>query len=333
MEILVSKQEEGGVKVYFDIPIINWNIFPREGAFPNQKTRTLVESFATFGVASSGLPEYTRIYISNVLENKKEIDKAKKILAHLIELINTSGPAHQKTTYEIAQEEQVKSFKTKAKEIRLGTHYRSERKDKFNKIVFESFEILKFHNADPAEWSADKFNVMNLNNGFFSPSSQVIEGVINLYEFALKYDLKQSAKNNNKPYSKRNLNTIVGFPSIDDFETELEYFNYIKKNQHPSEKHWYKVKTGIGGKDTNIFFENHLIKSDSGGLKGYWIQASMGAYCYIFGSDLEVIGIDYQNNIFLSLCPKCRVKCKGKVFSYVEIKCTKCGCSWKQHVD
>jgi hypothetical protein len=174
---------------------------------------------------------------------------------------------------------------------------------------------------------------MNLNNGFFSPSSQVIEGVINLYEFALKYDLKQSAKNNNKPYSKRNLNTIAGFPSIDDFETELEYFNYIEKNQHPNEKHWYKVKTGIGGKDTNIFFENHLIKSDSGGLKGYWIQASMGSYYYIFGSDLEVIGIDYQNNIFLSLCPKCRVKCKGKVFSYVEIKCTKCGCSWMQYVD
>jgi hypothetical protein len=333
MKILVSKQEEGGVKVYFDIPIINWNIFPREGDFPNQKTRTLVESFATFGVLSSGLPEYTRIYISNVVEKKEEIDKARNILAKLIELINTSGPAHQKTTYEIAREEELKKFQTKAKEIREGTHYTSERKDKFNKIVVESFDILKFHNADPAEWSANKFNVMKLNNGFFMPNSQVIEGVVNLYEFALKYDLKQSAKKNMKPYSKRNLNVISGIPSVDDFETEIEYFAYTNKNQHPVEKNWYKVKSGIGGKDTNIFFENHLIKSESVGLNGYWIQAQTGSYYYIFGSDIEVIGIDYQNNIFLSLCPKCKVKCKGKVFSCVEITCAKCGCSWEQYVD
>ena len=159
MEILISKQEEGGVQVYFDIPIINWNIFPLQGTFPNQKTKDLVESFSNFGVRSSGLPDYTRIYISHVIEDKKEIDKAKKILGQLKELINTSGPAHQKTTYELAEEEKLRKFHSKVKEIRIGTHYKEGRKDKFNKMVVESFEILKFHNADPVELSANTFNV------------------------------------------------------------------------------------------------------------------------------------------------------------------------------
>jgi hypothetical protein len=194
MKILVAKNDEGGVDVYFDLQIINWNIFPLEGSFPNQKTKQLVESFQCFGVSSYGYPEFTRVCLTNIIENQEEIDKAKKILANLLELISTSNPVHQKTTYELEREEELKKIHLKMKEIREGTHYKNYRKIKFNNIVIESFNILKYHNADPVELSANKFNIMKLKNGFLKPDSQIIDGVINLYEFALSYDIKQAAK-------------------------------------------------------------------------------------------------------------------------------------------
>jgi hypothetical protein len=124
--------------------------------------------------------------------------------------------------------------------------------------------------------------------------------------------------------------------SRSEFSSDLEYFRHASTFSPIGKYHFYKFKNGIGIKETGQIYKISELEAVDGQYTGYWIdlnnEIDRGCF-FISNHNIEIIGIDYKNNKFLSRCPYCNQMCRGAVYLEVTIQCPKCSLYWTQRVE
>jgi len=99
---------------------------------------------------------------------------------------------------------------------------------------------------------------------------------------------------------------------------------------------WYQSELGIGDKLTNIFISNlDLVKVELP-LPGYQItfqhslQYDLRAPNFI-SRDLIETPSKKDGKVIIS-CPSCTQRCRGKLFTHLEMTCPKCSQTWTQRI-
>ena len=185
MEIIRKKDANGLVSLAVRIPIRN-DFTDIGGRFPNEKMQNIAEFFLTnFGVQSFNLPEYTELEISAIDDDVIEIRKGEKIMQLLVDIFKERYPLPM-TAHMRSANESHKKFK----EAHEGTGYKNLRNSIEQKIVEESFQLLKRKGARPTEWDKNRFHIWDLRLGFFQPSHITIESINELEKFSQSYKPK-----------------------------------------------------------------------------------------------------------------------------------------------
>lgn len=106
----------------------------------------------------------------------------------------------------------------------------------------------------------------------------------------------------------------------------------ILKPSHSA--HWYKTVHGVGDKLWDVFVaEGDYTKTDLP-RPGYVLHFKkshlydLRAPLFVTASSVEEPVVN-QGKVVMS-CPSCGQKCRGPVFSHLEIKCPKCAQIWRQ---
>jgi hypothetical protein len=99
---------------------------------------------------------------------------------------------------------------------------------------------------------------------------------------------------------------------------------------------WYQSELGIGDKLTSIFISNvDLVKVELP-LPGYQItfqhslQYDLRAPNFINREHIEV-PLKKDGKVIIS-CPSCAQRCRGKLFTHLEMTCPKCSQTWVQTI-
>jgi hypothetical protein len=108
----------------------------------------------------------------------------------------------------------------------------------------------------------------------------------------------------------------------------------LLKPSHSSS--WYQTEEGIGDKLNPIFIANSDLLRVELPLPGYQITFQK-SYLYdlrapnFISRDQIEIPTKSDGRVIIS-CPKCGQKCRGKIFSLLEMTCPKCQQAWVQRV-
>lgn len=99
---------------------------------------------------------------------------------------------------------------------------------------------------------------------------------------------------------------------------------------------WYQTDLGIGDKLSNIFIENGDLVKVELPLPGYQItfnktlQYDLRAPNFLSREHIE-LPQKSDGKVIIS-CPKCGQRCRGKMFSQLEMTCPKCAQTWTQRI-
>ena len=98
--------------------------------------------------------------------------------------------------------------------------------------------------------------------------------------------------------------------------------------------HWYRAQAGIGDKKSDIFIADGDFTKTDLPRPGYQIHFKKSKLYDLrapfFVSTQQVETPLVQQDKIVSSCPSCGQKCRGKLFSFIEIKCPKCSTVWQQ---
>jgi hypothetical protein len=99
---------------------------------------------------------------------------------------------------------------------------------------------------------------------------------------------------------------------------------------------WYQSEHGIGDKISGIYIVTEDLSKVELPLPGYQItfahsyQYDLRAPTFITRDKIEKPVI--QNDKVIVSCPYCKQKCRGQLFSHLEMTCPKCAGKWAQRI-